>query len=67
MIASPCRDCDNRHLPKDLCIRNCAKISAVQQLQHSRRTPPYACDEGSDTQPCGPESYLTPVTGGRVR
>ena len=65
MIASPCRNCDNRHLPKNLCIRNCAKIAAIQQLQHTRHTPPYACDEGSDTLPDGPESCSTPIPGGR--
>jgi hypothetical protein len=65
MIASPCRDCDNRHLPKNLCIRNCAKIAAMQQLQNTLHTPPYACDEGSDRLPYGPESCLTPVPGAR--
>ena len=65
MIASPCRTCDNRHLPKNLCIRSCAKISAMQQWQHTQRTPPYACHEGSDTFPFRPESCLAPVPGGR--
>ena len=66
MIASPCRNCDNRHMPKKLCIRNCAKIAAMQKLQHTRHTPPYPFYEGSRTLPDGLESCMTPVReGGR--
>ena len=44
MITSPCRNCDNRHLPKDKCMPTCEKIAAIQQFQHTMHTPPYACN-----------------------
>ena len=52
MISSPCRNCDKRHMPKDMCMHECEKIAMVQQLQFTMNTPPYACNERSDTFPC---------------
>lgn len=31
MIASPCRDCPNRWLPKDDCLKSCEILAAVQR------------------------------------
>lgn len=32
MIASPCKRCPLRNQPKDLCIKNCHRLQAVQEL-----------------------------------
>ncbi len=64
MTSSPCRNCDNRHMPKDMCMRGCEKIAAIQQFQHTVHTPPYTCDDDSDTFPCRPESSVALAPGG---
>ncbi|WP_419656616.1 hypothetical protein [Desulfosarcina variabilis] len=33
-------------------MKDCKKIAAVQKSQNMMRTPPYACDDGSDTFDC---------------
>ena len=52
MISSPCRNCDKRHMPKEMCMHDCEKIAAIQQLQFIMNIPPYARNEMSDTFPC---------------
>lgn len=37
MISSPCKDCPNRHLPKDKCLSNCEILQTIQELQLSVR------------------------------
>ncbi len=37
MIASPCKDCTKQNFPKDECIKTCALIQAIQNLQMARR------------------------------
>ena len=49
MVASPCRNCDKRHMPKDMCRRGCEKIAAIQQSQNIMRVPPYARNDSFDT------------------
>ena len=36
-------------MPKEKCIQTCGKIAAIQELQEAMRTPPYPCDDSSDT------------------
>ena len=36
-------------MPKDMCMKACEKIAEIQQLQYVMRTPPYACNDDSDT------------------
>ena len=37
MISSPCRDCENKHMPKDECLETCRKLEEIRRLQFSRR------------------------------
>jgi len=37
MIASPCKDCKNRNLPKDECLKTCELIKNIQGMQLARR------------------------------
>ena len=37
MISSPCRDCENKYLPKDECLETCHKLEEIRRLQFSRR------------------------------
>jgi len=37
MISSPCKNCPNRHLPKDICSKNCKLLHSVQEFQISSR------------------------------
>ena len=59
MISSPCRNCDKRHMPKDMCMRGCENIAMIQRLQCIMNAPPYACNERSDTFPC--RAQLSPA------
>ena len=33
MTASPCADCPRKHLSKENCAKNCARLHAVQSAQ----------------------------------
>lgn len=35
MICSPCRDCPNIILPKDICSKTCEKLQTIQEIQLS--------------------------------
>lgn len=37
MISSPCKNCKNKHLPKDECLKTCQLIQNIQGMQLSRR------------------------------
>ena len=37
MISSPCRNCENRYMPKDECVDTCHKMAEIRRLQFSRR------------------------------
>jgi len=37
MISSPCRNCENKHMPKDECVDTCRKLDEIRRLQFSRR------------------------------
>ncbi|BBO83200.1 hypothetical protein DSCO28_37660 [Desulfosarcina ovata subsp. sediminis] len=63
MISSPCRNCEKRHMSKDLCMKGCKKIAAVQQSQNILRTPPYASNDSSDTFDCLQELSFIVSTG----
>ncbi len=49
MISSPCKLCEYRGLPKDLCLPCCEKIKSIQQVQHFMDTPPYGCNESAES------------------
>lgn len=38
MIASPCKNCPNKNLPKEKCIKDCQMLSAIQELESSSET-----------------------------
>jgi hypothetical protein len=63
MISSPCRNCDKRHMPKDVCMKDCEKIAAIQQAQHIMRIPPYAGNDSLDTFNCGHELSFVVAPG----
>lgn len=63
MIASPCRDCEKRHMPKDMCMKDCEKIASIQQVQNTMRTPPYTCNNSIDTFDCLYELSLVAASG----
>jgi len=63
MISSPCKNCGKRHLPKDMCMRDCEKIKTIQRLQHTMSTPPYACDDSSEIFSCEPELPFVQIPG----
>jgi hypothetical protein len=52
MVSSPCRNCAKRHMPKDMCMKNCERLAAVQQLQHTMHMAPYTRNNTSDTFDC---------------
>ncbi len=35
MISSPCKECPNKHFPKDRCLNTCSKIHDIQAMQLS--------------------------------
>ena len=37
MISSPCRNCENKDMPKDECLETCRKLDEIHRLQFSRR------------------------------
>ncbi|MCJ8499691.1 hypothetical protein [Desulfatitalea alkaliphila] len=37
MISSPCKDCPNRYMPKDECLKTCTMLQNIQSMQLSRR------------------------------
>ena len=37
MISSPCRNCENKYMPKDECVETCHKLDEIRRLQFSRR------------------------------
>lgn len=37
MISSPCKDCHNKNLPKDECLKSCKMIQNIQGMQLARR------------------------------
>lgn len=62
MISSPCKNCEKRHMPKDICMKGCEKIAAIQQSQNILRTPPYECTDSSDTFDCLYDSSFITAT-----
>ncbi len=40
MIASPCKDCPKKHLPKDECLKTCQLLQSVQGMQLARNESP---------------------------
>ncbi|MBT8342713.1 MAG: hypothetical protein HKP58_00180 [Desulfatitalea sp.] len=49
MISSPCKSCQKRYLPKDLCLEKCDKIRGVQALQRTMPISPYASIDSTDS------------------
>lgn len=49
MISSPCKSCQKKNYPKDLCVESCEKIKAIQLLQHIMPASPYASIDSSDS------------------
>lgn len=37
MISSPCSRCPNKHLPKDICAKDCKILREIQDYQLSSR------------------------------
>lgn len=37
MIASPCKNCSKRNEPKENCIKDCALLQAVQDIQYTSK------------------------------
>ena len=35
MISSPCKNCENKNLPKEICSVNCQILKELQNLQRS--------------------------------
>jgi hypothetical protein len=49
MITSPCKNCENIYMPKDICSPNCEKIKNLQLFQLSRVDGPYMAVDSSDS------------------
>jgi hypothetical protein len=50
MIASPCKTCPKRHLPKDDCILTCEKIQKLQQRYLNMPSPVYSAVDSADSE-----------------
>jgi len=37
MICSPCRECENKHKPKDDCVDSCNRLREIRRIQFSSR------------------------------
>jgi hypothetical protein len=49
MITSPCKNCENLCMPKDVCLPNCEKIKNLQLFQLSTVVDPYTAVDSSDS------------------
>lgn len=49
MIASPCKTCENRYLPKDICSVNCEKIRLLQGFLKTVASDPYMAVDCTDS------------------
>lgn len=49
MIASPCKTCPNRHMPKDECLLDCEKIQKLQLRYLNMPSPIYSAVDSADS------------------
>jgi hypothetical protein len=48
MITSPCKNCENLYMPKDVCSIDCDKLKNIQLFQLSMAASPYSAVDSSD-------------------
>jgi len=61
MISSPCKTCEKRYLPKDLCADTCERLKKVQNLNRSMADEPYKavdCTDGNRYGICLPVTTM---------
>jgi len=49
MIMSPCKTCENLHMPKDICAEDCEKIKNFQIMQMCMIPDPYMAVDSADS------------------
>lgn len=49
MITSPCKNCENLYMPKDVCSQNCEQLKNIQLLQLAMADGPYRAVDSSDS------------------
>ena len=52
MICSPCKDCQRKNLPKDICIKDCSLLNKIQDLSLSEPSYDGSAIDYSDEYSC---------------